>query len=581
MLQELRIKNFAIIDDLVMRFEDGFLVMTGETGAGKSIIVDAVGLLLGERADSAMVRGGEDRAEIEGTFVIPERLRDSVQAVLRAEDLEGENPHVVVLSREVRATGRSQARINGSICNLKIYGEIGGMLIDIHGQSEHLSLLRPTQHLYLLDRYAGLEELRLAVQALVSELNDVRGDIAALLTDEAALARRVDMLQYQIEEIRTADPQPDEESELQQERNRLVNAERIAELASAAQYVLTGELGETSGVEDLLTEAAALLTKLAALDPSIEESAQLAEMLSVQASELANTVRYYREDIEFDPRRLDQIEERIEVLTSLKRKYGGTIEAVLVFADNAQAELDNITHSEERLAELRAEEERLLRAIGEKAGDLSAKRHTAAARLTGEIVRELGELRMQNARFEVQIELEDDPDGCYMDDRRVAFSRTGIDEIEFYMAANVGEPLRPLAKVASGGETARIMLALKSVLSYADQTPTLIFDEVDQGIGGRMGSVVGQKLWRLSDHHQVLCVTHLAQLAGYGDAHYRVAKHVINDRTVTRVEHLNDHGRVDELAEMLGAETTSARQSAYDILMLARRTKEGRRLETA
>lgn len=580
MLQELRIKDFAIIDDLTLQFQDGFLVITGETGAGKSIIVDAVGLLLGERSDASMVRGGAARAVVEGFFRVPARLQEAVTALLRAEDLEGETPEEVVLSREVRANGRSQARINGMICNLRVYRELGGILVDIHGQSEHLSLLRPAQHLYLLDRYAGLEDERASVHQLVAQLDEVRREIDSLLTDEAALARRVDMLQYQIQEIQAADPHPDEEEALDQERNRLVNAEKIAEMASEAQYMLTGELGEASGVEDLLGQVALVLSKLARLDPAMEENALLAETLSVQASELANTIRYYREEIEFDPRRLDQIEERIEVLKLLKRKYGGTIEAVLAFAEKAQAELDAITHSEERLETLRAEEDRLLHLIGEQAGALSAKRHRAAKQLTEAIVRELGDLRMQNARFDVQMQLEDAPDGCYVGERRLAFTRTGIDDVEFFMSANVGEPLRPLAKVASGGETARIMLALKGVLSYADQVPTLIFDEIDQGLGGRMGAVVGQKLWALSGHHQVVCVTHLAQLAGFGDAHYRVTKHVEHQRTVTRVDRLDDHGRVDELSEMLGAETTSARQSAYDILMLARRTKEGRRFET-
>jgi len=338
-------------------------------------------------------------------------------------------------------------------------------------------------------------------------------------------------------------------------------------------------MGETSGV-DLLAQAAIDLSRLAKLDPSIAEYAELAESLSAQADELARAVRQYREDIEYDPQRLDQIEERVEIITRLKRKYGGSIEAALAHADKARAELESITHSEERLAELRAQEDRLLHQIGTLAAQLSAKRRAAAQKLTEAIVRELDELKMQGARFEVQIAWQDDPEGCFVEDRRLAFGLNGIDQVEFYMAANVGEPLRPIAKVASGGETSRIMLALKSVLTHADQVPTLIFDEIDQGIGGRIGAVVGQKLWRLSDRHQVLVVTHLAQLAGFGDAHYRVSKHVQNKRTVTQVQRLDDQGRVDELAEMLGAETDSARQSAYDILMLARRLKEGRRLET-
>ncbi len=579
MLQELRIKDFAIIDELTLTLDPGFLVITGETGAGKSIIVDAVNLLLGERSDATLVRGGADRAMIEGIFGIPPALQADVQALLEAEGLDGELPDEVILSREVRSSGRSLARINGTTCNLAVYREIGGMLVDIHGQGEHLSLLRPAQHIYLLDRYAGLEDARAGFKEVVRALEQVRAEIKSLLTDEAALARRVDMLQYQVQEIDSAALRPDEEVELQQERNRLVNAEKIAELATEAQYALLGDMGETSGV-DLLAQAAIDLSRLAKLDPSIAEYAELAESLSAQADELARTVRQYREDIEYDPHRLDQIEERVEIITRLKRKYGGSIEAALAHADKARAELESITHSEERLAELRAQEDRLLHQIGTLAAQLSAKRRAAAQKLTEAIVRELDELKMQGARFEVQIAWQDDPEGCFVEDRRLAFGPNGIDQVEFYMAANVGEPLRPIAKVASGGETSRIMLALKSVLTHADQVPTLIFDEIDQGIGGRIGAVVGQKLWRLSDRHQVLVVTHLAQLAGFGDAHYRVSKHVQNKRTVTQVQRLDDQGRVDELAEMLGAETDSARQSAYDILMLARRLKEGRRLET-
>lgn len=579
MLQELRIKDFAIIDALDLRLAPGFQVITGETGAGKSIIVDAVTLLLGERSDATFVRGGAERSVIEGIFSVPDGVRDDLRAILEAEGLEGDGADEIILSREVRANGRSVARVNGIACALSVYREIGGLLVDIHGQGEHLSLLRPSQHLYLLDRYAGVEAQRAEVAAMVRELGAVRAEIASLLTDEAALARRVDMLQFQIEEITTADPRPEEEAELAQERTRLANAEKIAELANEAYYALVGEAGESAGT-DRLAQAALALSKLVRLDPALQDAYTLAESISIQADELARTLRDYNDDTEYDPRRLDEIEERVELLNRLKRKYGGTIEDVLAHAAHAQAELDTITHSEERLATLRAEEDRLLRAIGDAAAALSRVRREAADRLTEAIVRELGDLKMKGARFEARITREPDSDGVYIEDERFAFSATGVDQIEFYMAANVGEPLRPLVKVASGGETARIMLALKSVLSYADRVPTLIFDEIDQGIGGRVGAIVGQKLWQLSGHHQVLCVTHLAQLAGFGDAHFRVTKHVEGQRTVTRVEQLNDQGRVDELAEMLGAETTNVRQSAYDILMLARRAKEGRHLET-
>lgn len=579
MLQELRIKDFAIIDELTLPLASGFLVMTGETGAGKSIIVDAVNLLLGERSDATLVRGGSDRAVVEGIFSVAPSLQDEMQTYLQSEGLEGDSDQEVILTREVRANGRSQARVNGITCSLAVYREIGGMLVDIHGQGEHLSLLKPSRHLYLLDRYAGLENEREVVKRLVRQFIQLQNEINSLLTDEASLARRIDMLQYQIQEIQTAKLHPDEEEDLRQERNRLVNAEKIAELATETYYALAGDAGTTSAV-DLLGQAAILLSKLAKLDPTVEERYQLSEALSAQVEELARVLHTYREEIEYDPRRLDEIEERLEVLNRLKRKYGGTIETVLEYAEKAQADLEAITHSEERLAELRIEEDNLLHQIGILAGELSQKRQVAAGRLTEGIVRELGDLGMEGSRFDVQVLQHDDPNGCYAGEQRLAFNATGIDQVEFFMAANIGEPLRPLVKVASGGETARVMLGLKSVLSHADQIPTLIFDEIDQGIGGRMGVVVGQKLWELSNNHQVLVVTHLAQLAGFGDAHYKVSKHVKNNRTVTRAERLDDQSRIDELAEMLGAEAPSARQSAYDILMLARRSKEGRRLET-
>jgi len=293
-------------------------------------------------------------------------------------------------------------------------------------------------------------------------------------------------------------------------------------------------------------------------------------------------VRDYRDGIEFNPARLAQIEERLDVIHNLKRKYGDSIEEILAFAERAQAELDTITHSEERIAELEAEEERLLREIGELGQRLSQARREAGERLAQEVERELDDLRMEHARFGVDLRWRDDPEGAYVGDRRVAFDATGLDRVEFLISANPGEPLRPLARVASGGETARLMLALKTVLSRADETPTLIFDEIDVGIGGRVGAVVGRKLWGLTAPdvqgrraHQVLCVTHLPQLAAYGDTHYHVSKVVEGDRTVTRVRELSGDERIEELAAMLGAPTDSGRESTAMMLAEAEAVKSG------
>lgn len=577
MLSELRITDFAIIDQLEVQFAGGFNVITGETGAGKSIIVDAVDLVLGGRADSDFIRAGREKATVEAVFRLSADLRAALLPLLNAEQIELTGDELT-LTRELRANGRNTCRINGTMVSLQFYREIGQRLVDIHGQGEHLSLLRTPEHLYLLDRYASLEVSRAQLADLVAQLSALRAEIAQLQQDEAALARRMDMLSYQLEEIRAVAPRPEEEAALRAESERLANAEQIAALSSEALRLLDSE-DETPSALGLLNQIAALLHKLSRFDPRMAEHAANADNAIAHVEDIARALSHYVETIEHNPSRLYEVEERLDALNRLKRKYGGSIEAVLDHAARCELELQNITNSEARLAQLQAEEESLLRKIGERAGQISAARRQAAEKLSAAVVRELAELRMEGARFEVAITQADDPEGCYVGERRLKFDATGIDTVEFMLAANRGEPLRPLAKVASGGETARIMLALKTVLSRADHTPTLIFDEIDQGIGGRVGSVVGQKLWRLSDGHQVLCVTHLAHIAGFADKHFRVSKGYSGERTVATITELNDRARVDEIAEMLGAETVSARQSAHDILVLARNIKEGKSVQ--
>lgn len=575
MLSELRIQNFAIIDRIELTLSPRFNVITGETGAGKSIIIDAVDLLLGSRADVDFVRAGADKALIEGAFKLTPDLRDELRPLLEGQQIELDPPDELLLTRELRSNGRSACRINGTATSLQFFREIGDQLVDIHGQSEHFSLLNPKAHLFLLDRYADLTHSRRSMTALVKQVQEVRSQIDALMQDEAALARRVDMLQYQIDEIRGTAPQVGEEEAMREERTRLANAEQLSTLTREVQRALAeSDDSDQSAAFDLLSQAAALLAKLARIDPTFEEARTLAESLSEQADDLAHTVRAYRERIEYSPSRLNEVEERMDALARLKRKYGGTIEAVLEFEAKAQHELDTITHSEERLAELREQEDKLLHQIGEAAAKLSAARQKAGNTLGRQIENELQELRMGGARFEVSTTQTDDPTGCYVGERRLAFDVTGIDHVEFFLSANPGEPLRPMAKVASGGETARIMLSLKGVLSRADQTPTLIFDEIDQGIGGRVGLTVGRKLWELADNHQVLCVTHLAQLAGFGDTHFKVSKRQTSDRTLTTILPLTEAERIDEIAEMLGSKSESARQNAHEILELAAQVKQ-------
>ncbi|MCA9885503.1 MAG: DNA repair protein RecN, partial [Anaerolineae bacterium] len=501
MLEELRIENFAIIEQLTLDFSDGFNVITGETGAGKSIIVDAMEMLVGGKTDQTYVRAGTDRAMVEATFALDDRLRAAVMPILVRESLTepDEKPEFVTFSREIRSvSNRSIARVNGITVSAELLQELGELLVDIHGQSAHLSLLRPRAHLDLLDRYADLLEVRSALAQVVHTLSGIRSEIHTLVTDKEALERRARRLHDEIEEIGAAELTPGEVDSLQNERDRLANSEQLATLANEANSLLMGDGDdESTAAVDQIMLVAQVLAKLSKIDKSLTDDYTLAEEISTNIQELGRTIGRYADDLEHDPARLDEIEERLELIKTLKRRYKvESIQELLDYSAKAEEELIGLENSDERLEDLRAEEEKTLRHIGELAQRIHKVREFAGRNLSRRVVRELRDLRMENTRFEVVINTtEDDEDGCYIDDQRFAFDSTGIDDLEFMMSANPGEPLRPLAKVASGGEAARIMLALKRVLSQADETPILIFDEIDQGIGGRIGAVVGEKLW--------------------------------------------------------------------------------------
>jgi DNA repair protein RecN (Recombination protein N) len=606
-LAELRVHNFAIIDELQMTFSPGFSVLTGETGAGKSIIIDAVELVLGGRADATTVRAGTDRAIIEATFRLSPAWQAAIAPTLEREGLEGDDVDLLLLGREVRASGRSVSRVNGRTVTLTLLREIAEGMADIHGQSEHLSLLRVREHVNLLDRYADLLPLRTQVSQLVERVRTVRRELKNLVLHEQELAHRADLLRFQIDEIGAADLQSGEEEELREERLRLANAEELAELAGEALLVLEGREGGSKAALDLLGAALRTLEKLAHVDPALESLVGIAESVNYQVEEQIRNLRDYRERIEYNPRRLRRVEERLALIRRLERKYGSVIPDVLAYAEEAARELDQITHSEERIAELEAEQERCLADLAPLALELSRERREAAQRLAAEIERELRDLHMERARFGVDVQWREDPEGLPLPQQvssfefrisssgveqseapslgaetlaLVAFDSSGIDHVEFLVAPNPGEPLKPMVRVASGGETSRLMLALKGVLSRADETPTLIFDEIDQGIGGRIGATVGEKLWGLAVgmgpdnlRHQVLCVTHLPQLAAFGDVHFRVEKNPTGERVVTHVRRLQDRARAEELAQMLGGGGDAAYRSAQEILEQVRECK--------
>lgn len=644
MLAELRIRNFAIIDDLHLHFGPGLNILTGETGAGKSIIIDALGMLLGDRATTDWVRAGSELAEIEALFQLEESsIHDELQPTLVENGLDDpDNPQWLALSREVRRSGRNICRINGRVVNLQMLGEIAGHLIDVHGQGEHLNLLRPRTHIHLLDRYANLVSLRTMLATEVSTLREVRSELNRLRQDARLIAQRVDMLSFQVEEIFVAHLSVGEDTDLESERRRLSNAEALLKLAQGAQAILSEGESEMPGALDLVSEAVGRLEKLARIDPDMETLATEGQLLLEQAAELERAIQNYADELEFNPERLEEVEERLELIGNLKRKYGDTIEQINHFGEQAQRELDTLGNWEAKTAELEQQEEGLLHTIGQLGTELSQKRRAAGEALARQVEIELGDLRMERARFGVAVDQRPQSEGAILaDGQRVAFDSTGLDQVEFMVSANPGEPLKPMARVASGGETARLMLALKSVLTHADATPTLIFDEIDQGIGGRVGSIVGQKLWMLTGKqmlngrttnaevlpaknnatakssstknarkkgqpidnrpliatpnisaqgtlsqgtpapvsHQVLCITHLPQLAAFGDQHFTVNKQIIIDqgeeRTSTVVQQLDDSHRIEELMQMLGAGTEAGRRSVEEMLVDVQRVKKG------
>jgi len=597
MLLELNISDFAIIDRLHLRLDEGFNVLTGETGAGKSIIIDALGTLRGERADPTFVRAGAERARVEGVFSVADRL--DLVPVLTEYGLWDEEDEQIILSREVSAeSGRSVARINGRAVNLATLREVGGRLVDIHGQHEGLSLFNIRTHGDMIDRYGGLLQLRGEVAEKVGALRRVRDELHALRKAAASRAERIEELRYLLEDVGQAKLRPGEETELLQERTLVQNGARITDLVTSAYVLLYA--GDESGrravkpiVESLATVNDAL-AELARLDPSVARAAEQASELLYTIEDLSANVRAYRDAMEFDAARLDAIEDRLTLLRDMQRKYHGSIEQILERAASAEGEIERLTHSAEHLADLEQQEARLLGEIGKLAADLSRRRRETGDRLAEAVQGAMRDLALPQVRFFVALEHQEDPNGVpveienaelrvengnsketvlnsqfsILNSGKYAFDKTGIDKIEFLLSPNPGEPLKPLARIASGGESARLLLALKSILSRVDDVPTLVFDEVDVGVGGRAGHVVGEKLWSISDRHQVICITHLAQVASFSDVHYAIAKTFSVDRTRTIVTRLSDEQRIDELAAMLDGTPISdhSRHSAHEMI---------------
>ena len=593
MLRLLSVTNFATIEQLEIELVPGFSVLTGETGAGKSIIVDALSLLLGGRADVGMVRSGARQSRVEGIFLLRGDMSQRINVALAEYGIDVAEEEIL-LAREVNLDGRNTCRVNGRIVSLRMLNSLARYLVDIHGQNQHLSLLRVREHMDILDKYGGLWQLRTEVAERVRQLAEVRQELDGLLKDEEELGQRIDYLRYQVEEISTANLRPTEDHDLTLERDRGANAERIITLSDQAYRVLSDSSDRHESVMDLIGQVSKDLSELERLDPSLNQHRETVDALTHQVEELARALRGYRDGIEHSANRLQEVEERLDLINSLKRKYGRTIEEILAFGERVSQELEKLHHSEERAEELKSREIKLRAQVGRLAGQLSEARQHAAKLLADAIQEEVAGLPLGHAQVLVDIRQSDSDDGVPVGTagsvsnttpslggesvRHLAFNGTGIDSVEFLISLNPGEPPRPLARIASGGEASRLMLAIKTILSTADQIPILVFDEVDAGIGGRVGSVLGEKLWGLSKSHQVLCVTHLPQIACYADHHAKVAKLASHDRTVTSVVVLDGEARVTELSQMLGSDSGATRTNALEMLLQAKNWKESKRV---
>lgn len=567
MLSELSIEDFAIIDRLRVRFETGFTVLTGETGAGKSIIIDALQAALGARVSSDVVRSDARMAVVEAVFDAAELEDGELRTLLAENGIEEDD--TLILRREISASGRGTARVNGRAVPLSLMAAAGARLVDIHGQSDHLSVLRRDTQRQLLDEYGGLIGLSEQVSVAAVDFRRMLVELEEMRAGQRAAEQQLDLLRFQSAEIVAAGLREGEEEELAAERNRLANAARLGELAESAYESLGGE----AGASEALGHGCRALADLVDIDDRVVGLAEQLQAASYEVDDVAESIRRYRDEVEFDPQRLTDVEERLDLLMRLKRKYGATVEEVIAFGDEVKRGIEDIENWDERVAALKVRLDQAGARAGRLVWELSLGRRAAAERLGDAMSAALQGLGLGRAEFTVSVGQEESEDGLEVqtEGRRFAYGPSGIDEVRFLVSFNPGEPLRPLERVASGGETARFLLALKSVLAGADRTPTLVFDEVDVGVGGRHGMVVAERLRTLARSHQVLAITHLPQVAALAEHHLTVGKAVEAGRTTVAAQELATSERVQEIAHMMaGTASETARRSAEELLEAAR-----------
>ena len=549
MIKEIRIRNFAIIENLAVNFEQGLNVLTGETGAGKSIILGALNLLLGGRADTDSIRSGETTAFVEGAFEVTD---PATLDLIRECGIEMEDGELLV-KRQVSNAGKNRCLLNDSPVTVSTLAKIGDRLVDLHGQHDHQALLHPETHIDLLDLYGKSQELRNEFALNFSDYQTQSKKFQSMKMDEQERLQKEEFLSFQLAEIDAAGLSEEEEEEIKAESHKLKHAEKIRAGLQQSQSLLTDDQGSIlENLGQVLKELEAVLE----IDPGLAETVERSRSAYYELEEVVESLRGYNRSLEFNPNRLEEIEDRLAEINGLKRKFGNDITEILKRRDQIAEELQQLASNDENMKALEEELRQKEKVLSKLAIRLAEKRESAAKSFTASVEKELKELSMGNVQFGVRFDYPSDPDGFILFRKeKMKASATGLGTLEFMFSPNPGEELRPLVKIASGGEVSRVMLALKSILNDQDTIPVMIFDEVDTGIGGGVAEKVGLKLQKVASTKQVLCITHLPQIAGLASSHFRIEKQIKSKRTHSTIHQLEHEERVEELARMSSGET--------------------------
>ncbi len=548
MIKEIRIRNFAIIENLAVNFDKGLNVLTGETGAGKSIIINALNLLLGGRADTDSIRSGETTAFVEAVFEVTDPM---TLDLIQKSGIEIEGGELLV-KRQISNAGKNRCLLNDSPVTVSTLAKIGDRLVDLHGQHDHQTLLHPEVHVKLLDLYGKCEAVRDEFAGKFSDYQTQAKKLQSMKMDEQELMQKQEFLSFQLNEIDQAQPSEEEEEEIKAERNKLKHAGQIREGLQKSQSLLNDESGS---IIENLGQVLKELESVFDIDPSVKETVERSRSAFYELEEVVESLRNYNQSLEFNPNRLEEIEDRLAEINGLKRKYGNDIAEILKRREQIAQELEQLASNDENMQALEEELKEKEKVLAGLAIRLAEKREAAAKNLTRGVEKELKELSMGNVQLGVRFDYPADPDGFILFRKeKMKATPTGLGTLEFLFSPNPGEELRPLAKIASGGELSRVMLALKSILNDQDTIPVMIFDEVDTGIGGRVAEKVGTKLQKVASAKQVFCITHLPQIAGMASSHFRVEKEIKGKRTRSGIRQLEHEERVEELARMSSGE---------------------------